>query len=245
VEYKTGFEKDKYMDRKLIRIPKREEQKMENEKKSSGDRRILISIGRQTGSGGREIGRLLSAELGISYYDKEILERAAKESGLSKELFEYHDEKPTTSFLYSLVMDSSPYGYPASLGQMPIDHKLFLAQYNTIKKIASEESSVFVGRCADYALEDQPELLSVFIRGNFTDRVRRLMKEYSVNETAAKEMILKTDKKRSSYYSYYSNKKWGEVFSYDLCLNSSMFGIDGCVSLIKAALEEKEKEIRG
>ncbi len=205
----------------------------------SEEKKYLITISRQTGSGGREIGQKLAERLGIRFFDKEILERAAKESGLCKELFEDHDEKPTTSFLYSLVMDTYPYGYSSSLGEMPIDHKLFLAQYNTIKKIASEGSCVIVGRCADYALEEDPDLLSVFIQGRTEDRVKHLMKKYSVTEAAAKEMVLKTDKKRSSYYNYYSNKKWSEAFSYNLCLDSSSFGIDGCVNLILEALKYK------
>lgn len=199
-------------------------------------KKIILTIGRQTGSGGREIARRISSELNLPYYDRELLTRAAKESGLSETLLEGHDEKPTNSFLYSLVMDSYPYGYASAFNGMPIDHKVFLAQFDAIKKIAAEGSCVMVGRCADYALEEDPALLSVFIYGEMEDKVKRLQERYQVSEAKAQEMILKTDKKRSSYYNYYTNKNWGDSRSYCLCLNSSAFGIDGCVELIRRAI---------
>lgn len=203
-------------------------------------RNAIITIGRQTGSGGRSIGRQIAKRLNVPFYDKELLERAAKESGLCKEIFEEHDEKPTNSFLYSLVMDGFSYGYSSPIGgDMPMDHKLFIAQFNTIKKIAAEGSCVIVGRCADYALAGNPGLLSVFIHGNTDDRVRRLMKLYDLKENKARELILKTDKKRSSYYNYYTDKRWGSAFSYDLCLNSSAFGLEGCAEAIMHAAEAK------
>jgi len=197
--------------------------------------KIIVTIGRQAGSGGRVIGRMLAEDLGIPFYDKELLEVAARESGLSREVFENHDEVPTNSFLYSLVMDAYSYGYSNGVHDMPIDHKVFLAQFNAIKKIASEGSCVIVGRCADYALEEE-KILSVFVHGEFDDRANRIMHDYGVTANKAKEMILKTDKKRSSYYNYYANKRWGAAASYDLTLNSSAFGLEGCVALIKAAL---------
>lgn len=123
----------------------------------------IITIGRQFGSGGHEIGKRLAAHYGIGFYDKEMLQRAAKESGICKELFESHDEKPTNSFLYSLVMDTYSYGFASSAySDMPLNQKIFLAQFDTIKKIASEGPCVLVGRCADYALEEFPNRVSVF-----------------------------------------------------------------------------------
>ena len=203
-------------------------------------KKSIITIGRQTGSGGRVIGRKLAEALNVPFYDKELLERAAKDSGLCKEIFEAHDEKPTNSFLYSLVMDGFSYGYSSAIGgDMPMDHKLFIAQFNAIKKIADEGSCVIVGRCADYALAGNPYLLSVFIHGTTEDRVARLCKQHGIKENKAREMILKTDKKRSSYYNYYTDKKWGSAFSYDLCMSSSAFGIDGCVNAILHAAEAK------
>ena len=124
----------------------------------------IITIGRQLGSGGREIGQMLAKDLGIKYYDKELLTAAAKESGMAQELFENHDEKPTNSFLYSLVMDTYSLGYSSgTFNEMPLNHKIFLAQFDTIKKIADKEPCVIVGRCADYALADYPNCVKVFL----------------------------------------------------------------------------------
>ena len=171
--------------------------------------KTIITIGRQYGSAGHSIGKILADDLGIKYYDKELLERAAKDSGLCQELFENHDEKPTNSFLYSLVMDSYSFGYGSTMMDMPLNQKVFLAQFDAIKKISQDGPCVIVGRCADYALEET-----------------------------------KIDKQRASYYNYYTSKRWGEVDSYDLCLNSSVFGIDGTVDMIKQAIEVKEAGIR-
>lgn len=203
----------------------------------------VITIGRQFGSAGREIGQTLASDLGIKCYDKELLDRAAKDSGLCQELFENHDEKPTNSFLYSLVMDTYSFGYSsASFADMPINQKVFLAQYDSIKKLAEEGSCIIVGRCADYALADFPNVLSVFIHADLSSRIRRIAKKYDLTDAKAKERILKTDKKRASYYNYYTSKKWGEASGYDLCLDSGLFGIDGCVKLIKRAIAIREDE---
>lgn len=194
---------------------------------------LIITIGRQCGSGGHMIGQLLAEKMGVKCYDKELLSEAAKHSGLCQELFEKHDECPTSSFLYSLVMDSYSMGYTASgYSDMPINHKIFLAQFDTIKKLADENSCVMIGRCADYALEDYPNVVSVFITGNDEDKRERLKKLYNLDDSKAKDLMIKTDKKRASYYNYYSNKKWGDPRSYDLCINSSVTGPDGAVDAI-------------
>lgn len=194
---------------------------------------LVITIGRQCGSGGRVIGQKLAEELGVKCYDKELLAIAAKNSGLCEELFETHDEKPTSSFLYSLVMDTYSLGYTTSgYTDMPINHKVFLAQFDTIKKLAEEESCVIVGRCADYALADRPNTVTVFICGNEADKIKRMEEVYKVTESNAKDIMVKTDKKRASYYNYYSSKKWGDAKSYDLCINSSNVGTDGAVKAI-------------
>ena len=185
----------------------------------------IITIERQYGSGGHLIGEKLAESLGIPFYDSELIKVAAKESGICEEIFESFDEKPTTSFLYSLVMDSYSMGYTASgYSDMPINHKIFLAQFDTIKKLAEEASCVMVGRCADYALEDYPNVVSVFITANDDDKIKRLQDLYKVDASKAKDIMIKTDKQRASYYNYYSNKKWSDPRSYDLCLNSSVTG---------------------
>lgn len=201
----------------------------------------VITIGRQYGSGGREIGQKLAERLGIKCYDNELLDRAAKESGICQELFENHDEKPTNSFLYSLVMDTYSMGYAsAALSGMPINHKVFLAQFNAIKKIADEGPCVMVGRCADYALDDYPNRISVFIYGSMDKRIRRIADKYNFTDAKAKDVITKTDKQRASYYNYYTNKRWGDIASYDLCINSSILGIDGTVEILRQFIEERE-----
>lgn len=198
----------------------------------------VISIGREYGSAGRQIAMQLAEELGIKCYDKELLAYAAKESGLAEELFYNNDEKPTNSFLYSLVMDTYTLGYPASsYMDVPISQKVFMAQYDAIRKLAEEESCVIVGRCADYALKDNPRCISVFIKADMDAKIKRIMRIYDYTESKARDLIVKTDKKRSGYYNFYSNKKWADSRSYDLCLDSSVLGIDGTVEMIKKYMD--------
>ena len=194
---------------------------------------MIYTIGRQFGSGGKEIGIKLAEKLGIKCYDRELLELAAKDSGLCQELFENHDEKPTNSFLYSLVMDTYSLGYSSSsYMDIPINHKVFLAQFDSIKKLAEKGSCVIVGRCADYALEDFDNCVSVFIHGDIKNRAERISKLQEISVEKATDLILKTDKRRASYYNYYSNKKWGDSKSYQLCIDSSAIGVDAAVDLI-------------
>ena len=197
----------------------------------------IITIGREYGSGGRQIGQEVAKYFGIKCYDKELLEHAANESGICKELFENHDERPTNSFLYSLVMDTySMSGYTsAPFVDMPLNHKVFLAQFEAIKKLASEEPCVIVGRCADYALAGDPDCVSVFIHADMDFRLKRIKadsdKEFK-DDNKVIDFINKTDKKRANYYNYYSSKKWGDARSYDFCLDSSVLGIDKTVDMI-------------
>ena len=201
----------------------------------------IITIGRQFGSAGREIGEKLAAHFGIPCFDKELLTRAAKESGFCEEMIQNHDERPTNSFLYNLVMDTYSFGYNASsFVDMPISHKVFLAQFDTVKKIADEGACVIVGRCADYALSEYKNVINLFIYGDEECRVKRIMEKYSLSEDKAREMINKKDKQRQSYYNYYSSKKWGRADSYDLCINSSVLGVDGTVKLIIQYIEDFE-----
>lgn len=203
----------------------------------------VITIGRQFGSGGREIGEKVAAYFGIKCYDKELLSRAAKESGFCEEMIQNHDERPTNSFLYNLVMDTYSFGYnSSSFVDMPISHKVFLAQFDTIKKIANEGPCIIVGRCADYALADYKNSLHLFIYGNMDAKIKRIAKKYQLTEDKAKDMIVKKDKQRQSYYNYYSSKKWDHADSYDLCINSSILGVDGTVNLIIQYIEDFEKK---
>ena len=205
----------------------------------------VITIGRQFGSAGREIGERVAEYFGIKCYVKDLLSRAAKESGFCEEMIQNHDERPTNSFLYNLVMDTYSFGYNSSaFVDMPISHKVFLAQFDTIKKIAEEGPCVIVGRCADYALAENKNVVKLFIYGDEETKVKRIMERYSLTEAKAKDMIVKKDKQRQSYYNYYSSKKWGRADSYDLCINSSILGIEGTVNLIIQYVEDFEKKLQ-
>lgn len=198
----------------------------------------IITIGRQCGSGGREIGIALAKELGIPYYDKELLKRAAKESGLCEEVFEQFDEKPTSSLLYSIVMDPYSLGINTNGLNMPINHKVFLAAFDTIKKIADEGPCVMIGRCADYALSDYSNVINFFLFAPLEARIERVQKRLEISKDKAKDFIVKTDKQRASYYNYYSTKKWGKMESYDYCLDTSVLGVNGTVEIIKHIVEK-------
>ena len=205
----------------------------------------IITIARQYGSGGHDIGEKLAEELKIPFYDKELLERAAKDSGFCQEIFENYDEKPTNSFLYSLVMDTYSMGHStAAFAEMPLNHKIFLAQFNAIKDITKEGPCVIVGRCADYALADFPNVVNVYLYADMQSRIARIARRHDVTDAKAKDLIQKTDKSRASYYNYYTNKKWGEATGYDLCLNTGTLGIDGTIHMIRefAAYKERKHE---
>lgn len=200
----------------------------------------IITIGRQFGSGGREIGEKLSKKLDIPFYDKDLLKRAAKESGLCEEIFENFDEKPSSSFLYSLVMDPYSLGYSNNGFDLPLNHKVFLAAFDTIKKIADEGPCIIVGRCADYVLQDYTNCINLFIHAPLEDRIKRISVKYELPENKAKDMIYKKDKQRASYYNYYSNSKWADIKNYHLSINSSMLGIDGTVDMIVDLISRKK-----
>ena len=203
----------------------------------------IITIGRQFGSGGREIGEKLAKHYGIKYYDKELLTRTAKESGFCEEMMHNHDERPTNSFLYNLVMDTYSFGYnDSAFLDMPISHKVFLAQFDTIKKIASEGPCVIVGRCADYALSEYQNCLHVFIHADEKSKIKHIMEKHGdvTSEQKARDMMIKKDKQRQSYYNYYSSKKWGRADSYDLTINSGILGEDGTVKLLIQYIEDFE-----
>ncbi len=192
----------------------------------------IITVGRQFGSGGRMIGRAIADELGIKYYDKELISLAAKESGYNPEVFENIDERATNSLLYSLSMGiyNMGNGY-APMQDMPVNDQLYLLQHKIIKEIAANPC-VIVGRCADYILRNNKNLLRIFIYANMEDRVRNAVKYHNVPENKAESVIKKTDKTRANYYSFYSNQKWGSPINYDLCINTSTISRDDAVKLV-------------
>jgi cytidylate kinase len=185
----------------------------------------VITIGRQLGSGGKLIGERLSQELNIPCYDKELIELASRESGLGKEFFEKMDEKNSYSFFGNLFSFRSEYMNTHSNNYL-CNETLFKIQSDVIKGLSEQESCIFVGRCADYILRNHPDCLKIFIHANLPDRIRRIAEANRLTEKDALSLIEQIDKKRAEYYNYYSNKTWGMSMSYDLCINSSILGIE-------------------
>lgn len=202
---------------------------------------MIITVGRQYGSGGREIGTMLANKLGITYYDDMLLKEAAKESGLCEDLLRSFDERPK-SFLYSIAMD--PYSFSMShvTPKGSIEQQVYLATYDTIKKLADKGPCVLIGRCADYALKDRDDVINVFIRAPLENRIKRVAARNDISEAEAKERIKKTDKSRASYYNYYSSKEWGDAKSYHLCIDSTLLGIEGTVDFLADLVMEWKKK---
>ncbi len=194
---------------------------------------FVITIGRQLGSGGRQIGRLIADRLQIEYFDKEILDLAARESGFRPELFEESDEK--NSFLRSIFGNIIPFFgspsekiYPDALSR----ENLFRLQADAIRKAAAERSAVFIGRCADYVLRDHPRCLNVFLTANMEDRIAQVMLREGIDRAEAERRIESGDRQRASFYNFYSSGTWGAAATYDLCINSSLLGMEETAELI-------------
>lgn len=203
--------------------------------------KYIITIGREYGSGGKEIGSRLAQRLDIPFYDKELLAVAAKESGIAENLFYENDESQQGSFIYSLMMGTYALGeggriYP----ELPLNHKIFIAQFEAIKKIAAQGPCVLVGRCADYVLRDKKNIINIFICGDMECKKNRVAKRLNISPEKAEEKIKKTDKKRSNYYNYNTESRWGKASNYDLCINSSKVGIEKAVDLIENYINSKE-----
>ena len=208
----------------------------------------VITIARSYGSGGRTLGKLLAKELGINYYDRELIRMASDESGINEALFGEVDEKLKKSPLFRIVKKTYRGEIiPPESGEFVSDDNLFNYQAKVIRQLAEEESCVIIGRCADYALEERDDVLSVFIHADLEDRIKNVAKLNELTDNKAKDLIHKTDKRRASYYNYYTNKKWGEAASYELCLNSSELGVQGTAKAIEQYIllkESIEKEAR-
>ena len=186
---------------------------------------MIISIGRQHGSGGREIARLLARELGIKCYDKEIVDEAAKHSDFSRDLINAYDEKRMSAFM----LHAGGYGLNENFR---LNMQVVSAQFDAMREIASKGDCIFVGRCADYILRDRGDLVSVFILGDMDERLKCLERRQGLDESAARKKIKEVDKDRSSFYKYYSDQVWGDAQNYDLCINSSRLGVEGTVKVI-------------
>ncbi|NLL00243.1 MAG: cytidylate kinase-like family protein [Clostridiales bacterium] len=202
----------------------------------------IITISRQYGSGGREIGEKLAKRLGIPFYDKELITRAAKESGFSEAAFENVEKKATNSLLYSIAMGMNAYGnHDIGFTNLSLDDQVYLAQSNVIRKIATEGPGVIVGRCADYILRDKADVVHVFIWADLKFRKERAVKLYNMPEERAEEKILKIDKRRANYYNYHASDKWGRAENYHLSIRSDYVGIDNSVELLANYIKFSER----
>ncbi|HPJ01822.1 MAG TPA: cytidylate kinase-like family protein [Candidatus Limiplasma sp.] len=180
----------------------------------------MITIGREYGSGGSDIGKALAETLGIPFYDKEILSIAAQDSGICEALFENHDEKPVPSYLYTLARGAGDFTQPLT-AEMPLNHRIFMAQFKAITQVASKGPCVIVGRCADYVLKDQPHMISIFLYADLAARIERTMKKQSIDREAAKDLVHKRDKQRQGYYNFFADGNWGHRSNYQLMFNTT------------------------
>ena len=186
---------------------------------------LIITIGRQLGSGGRHIGKQLAEQLSLSFFDKELINIASQESGLSKELFEQADEKKQNNLFGTWFgLRSSLMVGDYQINSSLCNESLFQIQSDVIRRLAEQQSCVFVGRCADYILRNNPRCLNIFISADMGDRIRRVSAMAQISPEKAQDLIRQTDKKRAEYYNYYTSKEWGAARSYHLCLNSSLLG---------------------
>lgn len=193
---------------------------------------IVITIGRENGSGGREIAKKVAEALSINYYDKNLIDLASDKSGMNSALLYQADEKASNPFFSAYVSNPGEYG--------TVNDRLFWAQSTIIKDLASKESCVIVGRCSDYILEDRENCLHIFIHAPLEKRIERIMDRYMLESPeAAKKEIAREDKQRRSYYQYYTDRKWGQYQGKHLVLDSSYFGIDKTVELIVGIVKER------
>ena len=202
-------------------------------------KKIIITIARQYGSGGREIGEKIAELLGIPLYDKELIKDAAAKGSLSEDIIKSADESAANSLLYTLAMGSNVLGTTAHFGyKMPLNDRLFILQSEVIKEYAQRGSCVIIGRCADYVLRDEANVYRLFIYGDLEHRRARIEERHpEIKPTQVVDAINKTDKRRASYYNFYTGNKWGKYDNYDMAINSSTLGIDGTAQLVAAAVK--------
>ena len=198
-------------------------------------KKMVITLSRQYGSGGREAGKKLAEALGFAYFDKELISRAAQESGLGEEFFERDGEQVASklSYLFSYATGSAG----ATEETLPLSDRVFIAQTKMIKKVAEEGNCVIVGRCSDYILQDEFETIDVFVHADWEARIARVMERNDLDRAGAIDRIKKTDKRRATYYQHYTDRKWGDVANYDIAVSTSAIGIDGTVELLRRYVE--------
>lgn len=199
----------------------------------------VITITRQFGSGGREIGRKLAEAYGIPFYDNEIISRAAKDTGFAEAAFERAEDKASNSLLYSIAMGMNVFSsQEVGFSGLSLDDRIFLAQSKVIRDVASKGACVIVGKCADYILKDRENTINLFIGATLDFRIRRAVEIEGIPEASSAETVMKKDKSRANYYKYHSGERWDNVLNYDMAIRSDLCGIDGTVACLKAYLDQ-------
>ncbi len=204
----------------------------------------IAAIGRQYGSGGREIGEMLSEMMGVPFFDRELIAIAAEKSGVSKDVYSHIDETATNSLLYALSTGAYTFSsHFTTVSDLPLNDKLYIIQTNLIKDIVRQNGScVIVGRCADYILKDDPRCASFFIHAPMKDRIARIMEKENLSAAQAESRIIKTDKKRANYYNFYTNRDWGDIKNYELSINSAALGKKKTAEFIFEYIKKRENK---
>lgn len=203
-------------------------------------KKIVITIARQYGSGGREIGERVAELLGIPLYDKELIKDVAAKGELDEDVIKSADESAANSLLYTLAMGSNVLGTVSHFGyKMPLNDRLFILQSEVIKEYAAKGSCVIIGRCADYVLRDESDIYRIFVYGDLEHRCERVLERHpEIKRSQVIDVINKTDKRRASYYNFYTGNKWGKYDNYDMAVNSSTLGIEGTAQIIFASVKK-------
>ena len=197
--------------------------------------RHIVTVARQFGCGGGEIAKKLAEQLSVEYFDKELLEKAAEASGISRDAFARADERAASSFLYSLAMSSyNGHISPVGVNDVMLSDKLFIVQSDIIRKLASEKDCVIVGRCATNILKDKS--LKLFIHAPFEERIQNVIRRTGREEASARKLVKKMDKERKAYYEYFTDSKWLDMTQYDLCIDSSRFSMEQIIEIVKRCL---------
>lgn len=201
----------------------------------------IITITRQFGSGGREIGRKLAEAYDIPFYDNEIISQAAKDTGFAEAAFERAEDKASNSLLYSIAMGMNVFSsQDVGFSGLSLDDRIFLAQSKVIRDVAEKGPCVIVGKCADYILKDKENVVNLFISATLDFRIRRAVEVDGVAEAKSAETVMKKDKSRANYYKYHSGQRWDNVLNYDMAIRSDLCGIDGTVACLKAYLDQMD-----
>ena len=205
------------------------------------NKKFVINIGRQLGSGGRAIAAILAQHYGITAYDRNLIELAAKESGFGQEFFENADERKSHGFFHSIFSNRAIANALGNNDSCLSNDALFKVQSDIIRDLAEKESCIFIGRCADYILRDHPCSINLFFTADLEDRIAHMSREKGITAEQAEELIEKADSHRADYYNYYSGKTWGAAESYDLCINTSYLGHEGTAKMLIEYIDTRLK----